>query len=165
MAENWKDVIDHAREELAQLEAEREGIDKRILQLKRIIFAASEMIQDASGSFWNIKEELDALGITEFCREIFRYQRKGMTPLEVRSALLARGIDLSRQKNIMASIHTVLKRLVAQRYLVVETAPDGGTAYRNPMPRSLFRRRRKLDAFVGKVAKSADSPVSLVSEK
>lgn len=96
------------------------------------------MIEDASASFFHIKEELDALGITEFCREVFRSTQKAMTPLEVRAALLARGIDLGRQKNIMASIHTVLKRLVAQRYLVIETAADGGTAYRNPMPRPTF---------------------------
>jgi hypothetical protein len=165
MAENWKKVIENAREELAQLEAQREGIDKRMLQLKRIIFAASQMIEDASGSFSSIKEELDALGITEFCREIFHYERKALTPREVRSGLLARGMDLSGQKNIMASIHTVLKRLVAQGYLVVETAPDGGTAYRNPMALSEIHRRKKLKSFVGKRAEVVPSPGSSNSPK
>ncbi|MGO8731823.1 MAG: hypothetical protein ACLQVM_03405 [Terriglobia bacterium] len=143
MSENWGKVIINARDQLARLEAQREGIDNRILQLKRIIAAASGMVEDDSELASAIRKEIDALGITEHCREIFKGTRRCLTPLQIREELSAKGMDLSKQKNIMASIHTVMKRLVAKGEVLVERASDGGTVYRSRYPHALTQATRK----------------------
>jgi hypothetical protein len=145
MSEDWARVIANARDELASLEAQREGIDARILRLKRIIIAASPMVEDGNSALTAaFQKEMDALGITEHCREILKGTRRALTPLQIRAALSASGTDLTRQKNIMASIHTVMKRLAAKGEVIVETAPDGGTAYRSAALFQLARPKRRV---------------------
>jgi hypothetical protein len=137
MAQDWKKVVDDARAEIEALEIRREDINKRIAQLKRIILAGEPLSQpEYTGLADTLILEAEAQGITEACREVLRSSGKFMSPLAVRSALEAKGLDLSKQKNAMASIHTVLKRLKEKHEVIARTGMDGGTVYRsNPLHR------------------------------
>ena len=134
MAQDWKAVLENARAELADLEIQREAIEKRIGQIKRTILATEPLAIEATrlqgiGSDAAMAE-IQAMGITDACREVLRSAGKSLAPLEVRDALVARGVDLSAQSNAMASIHAVLKRLHEQGQVRVVTSKDGGTLYK-----------------------------------
>lgn len=156
MAQDWKQVVENAREELAKLEIQREGIEQRIAQLKRIILATSPLVSQDSGIFGmsdSLIIDFQASGITNSCRDVLRLANRPLTPLEVRDALARNGLDLTNQKNAMASIHTVLKRLKEQGDVKVTTPSDGGTAYQ--WIRRFPRLRRHHQQAVLKGAMSA----------
>lgn len=145
MAVDAKKTIEDARADIATLEIQREAIDKRIEQLKRSILAL-EPLAEEDGRLRGLGvesfiTEIDALGITDSCREILHSSARALTPLEVRDALAARGIDLTKHKNAMASVHAILKRLKAQGQVRILTSKDGGTAYK--WKRAYFPRLRR----------------------
>ena len=136
---DWKKVVEDAQAEIETLEIRREDIEKRIQHLKRTIVAAEPLAMLTGTGANEFLVGLEAEGITDACRQVLRASGKWMTPLAVRSALEANGLDLSKQANAMASIHTVLKRLKAKGEVKVARDSDGGTVYR--WRASLFRRR------------------------
>ena len=139
MAQDWNKVIEDSRTEIESLEIKREAINKRIAHLKQAILVAQSLAKD-SDTYSALTVEIDVVGITDSCREVLKASDKWMSPLAVRSALESKGLDLSKQRNAMASIHTVLKRLKAQGDAVSGTASDGGTIYK--WRKSLFKARR-----------------------
>jgi hypothetical protein len=149
MAQDWKQIVEDARTEIELLEIQREDIDRRIARLKKVILATIPMIPDLEGIGGGLlRFEIETAGITDACRKVLQASGKWMSPLAVRDALGRNGLDLSSQKNAMASIHAVLKRLREKHEVRAQTGVDGGTVYKwraNP-----FRRR----AFVGAARKS-----------
>lgn len=149
MAQDWKQVVEDARAEIEALEIRREDIEKRIAQLKRVVLAGEPLSQpEYTGLADTLVRELEAQGITDACREALRGSGKFMSPLEVRALLEAKGLDLSKQKNAMASIHTVLKRLKEKGEVISRTGTDGGTLYRS-RPRSAPHRVRRRTLSLG----------------
>jgi hypothetical protein len=65
--------------------------------------------------------------MTDSIRAVFReVYPKGLTPTQVRDKLIANGFDLSTQANPMASIHSVIKRLLTAGE--IEPWTDGAPA-------------------------------------
>jgi len=130
VAQDWKKVVEDARAEIEELEIRNEAIVKRIAQLKRIILAGEPLSQPESAQVLSgLASEWESFGITDACREVLRTSGKFMSPLAVRAGLEAKGFDLTKQTNAMASIHTVLKRLKGKGEVVSRTGADGGTVY------------------------------------
>jgi len=69
-------------------------------------------------------------GITDACRTVFRAAEKPLLPLQVKTRVEALGFP--PQSNLLASVHTVIRRLVAANE-VEEVNPESGNgpiAYR-----------------------------------
>jgi hypothetical protein len=52
-----------------------------------------------------------------------------MTPTEVRDELVRTGFDIQGRANIMAEVHTILKRLAAQKRRIEAIEKDGSAYY------------------------------------
>jgi hypothetical protein len=106
MAQNYKAELEKARQELDQLLMDAELTQNLIAKQKRKIAALSELADVAEDS----APPLGLVeGITDAVRTVFRAAEKPLNPAEVRTKVEALG--LPPQKNILASIHTVIRRL------------------------------------------------------
>jgi hypothetical protein len=110
-----------ALQELVALGMKRKEIDRDMAKLRQLIRANADMLPDQEGAtFLEDAESSEERGFTDSIRQLIRLNSSGFTPTELRDALTAEGFDLSSQSNVMASIHSVLKRLVKNREVVTE---------------------------------------------
>jgi len=116
MTAHYRNQINECMAEIARLAQEKQGLDRRIGKLQQIVKANADMLSDAEKEsvLLALDDALPPTGFTQAIRfELRRAGQRGLTPKEMRAALINRGIDLHSQSNPLASIHTVLKRLVA----------------------------------------------------
>src|SRR5271165_4630297 len=116
MTAPYRNQINDCMAEIAQLVQEKQSLDRRIGKLQQIVIANADMLSDAEKEsvLLALDDALPPTGFTQAIRfELRRAGQRGLTPKEMRAALINRGIDLHSQSNPLASIHTVLKRLVA----------------------------------------------------
>lgn len=107
----YKEAIRAATEELNEV-LERHRKDKeRIAQLRASILSLSRLCGDIP--YDDLTEMLQEPGLTDAIRGVFQESGKELTPVEVRQELLLSGYNLSEYNNVLASIHTTLKRLVS----------------------------------------------------
>ena len=118
--------------ELNRMEHERNDLETRIAKQKKIVAALAELSRTDDDS-----PDLTGLvdGVTDACRTVLRAAEAPLLPIEVRDRVQALG--LPPQSNLLASVHTVIRRLVAANE-VEEVNPEGGSgpvAYRwkNPL--------------------------------
>ena len=129
MASEYRQALNVARAELEKLEEQREETDNRIAQLKQTIVSLATLCKDKTFlAAW--AKDIEAAGITENCREVLRAAPIALTPLEVKDGLLKMGLDASKYTNLLASIHSVLKRLVESREARPVDCEDGTVAYK-----------------------------------
>jgi hypothetical protein len=103
-----KDDLLKEQQALGQCYRQQEAHEKKILGLRATIAALSRMLDE------EFIEE-DAMGLTDAIREVFRSLGQGnLIPTEVRSRLEMLGYDTSKYGNVMASVHTIVNRLVSQ---------------------------------------------------
>ena len=113
----YKKALEAARDELQQLYSQQEDIGKRIAQLRKTIAHLAELCDEHDGGIdaenpFALDLLFGNMGLTEACREVVRAaDPDGLTPVEVKEGLRKMGFDMSGYTNILASIHTVLKRL------------------------------------------------------
>jgi len=157
-SQQYKQSLDAACSELEALIEQREEIDIRISQLKQAIVALSplgreEKPQSSLGidiRAFNI--EVQAMGITESCREALKSVAHALTPLEVKARIVQLKPQFAQQKNLMASVHTVLKRLVVSNEAAQRTTNEGDVAYawiHRRFPR--LHRHRRLKQMANKL--------------
>jgi hypothetical protein len=106
MTHNYKAELEEARQKLSELLAFSEDLQDQIAKQKRRVAALSELA--------DVAEDSDAPlglveGMTDAVRTVFRSAEKPLNPAEVRTRVEALG--LPAQKNILASVHTVIRRL------------------------------------------------------
>lgn len=166
MEQDWGKIVENSKAEIEALEIQREDIDRRIARLKKVILAAEPMIPDLAGlgGGW-LRLEVEAAGITDACRKVLEASGKWMSPLAVRDALEVNGMDLSRQKNAMASIHAVLKRLKDKNELRAMMGSDGGTVYQWKRKRTLHftRRHSFLGAATNSIANTSNETLAAMA--
>jgi hypothetical protein len=130
-------VLGQAKNDLLDLQGQlgeclrkQEFIEARIQGLRQTVAALSKLLGQ------EFVEE-DALGLTDAIRDAFRAKvGSSMTAVEVRSVLESLGYDISKYGNFMASVHTVIKRLIAKGEIrEVGTRGDGKPVYSAPAPR------------------------------
>lgn len=103
---NYKADFAKASRELEQLLAQREEIETQIAKQKRKVAALHELAEpDEEGLA--VTGLVD--GITDACRVVFRAFDKPLLPVEVRDRVQSLG--LPPQANLLASIHTTIRRM------------------------------------------------------
>jgi hypothetical protein len=115
-ASDYKEMADKILAELESLEIQQEETERRIARLKQALIGLTPLAEEAILSFMDmttINAEIDAMSITDATRQIFQAAKTPLAPTEIKQQLLNMGKELSGQKNVMASIHSLLKRLVA----------------------------------------------------
>src|SRR5271165_2505377 len=116
MTAHYRNQINECMAEIARLAQEKQGLDRRIGRLQQIVRANADMLFDAEKEsvLLALDDALPPTGFTQAIRfELRRAGQRGLTPKEMRAVLSNRGVDLRSQSNPLASIHTVIKRLVA----------------------------------------------------
>jgi len=113
--------------ELHRMTEEREKLETQIARQKKRVAALAELarLDDEDPSATVLVD-----GITDACRTVLRGAERPLYPIEVSQRVEALG--LAPQKNLLASVHTVLKRLVTSNQ-AAEVPPQSGSgpiAYR-----------------------------------
>jgi hypothetical protein len=142
MSANYRYTLDKAIAELTNLMEQREKLDEtrealhqRIMKLRSAVRGLGSLCDVE-----NVEEEYRSLfpdeftdtdvGLTDAIRKVLAsHEDAYLSPVFIRDRLADVGFDIQTHKNILASIHTVLKRLQRQG----EVAPwtrEGRTAYK-----------------------------------
>lgn len=110
MPRAYKAELEQERKVLGTLLREREEIETRIAKQQTRVAALAALSEQS--------EEVDAMaemelgGLTNACRTAFRAAgNRGLMPTEVRGALEQLRFPTRTRKNMLASIHTVVRRL------------------------------------------------------
>lgn len=104
--------------------SERAQLETKIAKQKKRVAALYELVQaDDDGPALSGLVE----GISDACRVVLRASEKPMTPAEVRDGV--QGLGLPAQANLLASVHTTLKRMKYAREVreVTKSLGSGGT--------------------------------------
>lgn len=139
----YKQALEKALEELSdvmsqreELDSQREELDHRIIQLRKGVFGLTAIAGIETDEVAKTHPDLfpDLLnpdvGFTDAVRDVLKAHRSyHMSPIEVRNSLRIKGFDLSKYKNVLASIHTILKRLQESREVDV-MAREGKSLYK-----------------------------------
>jgi hypothetical protein len=125
MAHNYKTELEEACRELGEMLAFAEQFQDQIAKQKRKVAALSELadVSEDSPAPLGLVE-----GITDAVRTVFRSAEKPLNPAEVRTRVEALG--LPAQKNILASIHTIIRRLLESKEIEVVGDIQFGGGYR-----------------------------------
>jgi transposase len=117
MTREYKHAYNKAKQELLERLKKRDQLDQEIRKLKQ----SAKTLAELTGAD---PEEVDKLlltegfgldprlGFTDAIRRLLRIHREALHPIEIRDDLLKMGIGRD-QVNLLSSIHTVLRRLVA----------------------------------------------------
>jgi hypothetical protein len=122
-ATEYKTMAVKIKTELEALEIQQEDIERRIARLKQALVGLIPLSEPPNDSY--ILDYLNEMTLTDAARQIIQAAGKPLTPTEIKQQLLNMGKDLSGQKNTMASIHSLLKRLAAAGE--IETRDNGLT--------------------------------------
>jgi chromosome segregation ATPase len=135
--QEYKQMLNNMRKELEALLEQQEETEQKIAQLKQAIMSFAPLAKESGSGF--LDQLGQTIGITDNIREILQatYPKK-LSPVEIKEQLKARGADLSQHKNVMASIHSTLKRMLENEEI---TTSDEGLTYGW---RRRFHYRRKL---------------------
>jgi hypothetical protein len=110
MAREYKLELERERRALANLFRQREDLETKIARQQTRV-AALGALCDESREVEKMTE-MDLGGFTNACRTAFRAAgNRGLMPTEVRGALDQLGFPTRTHKNVLASIHTVIRRL------------------------------------------------------
>ena|SRR5438270_7789057 len=123
MFEQVKKEIAERREELGAYIAKTQALEDQIIGLQ----------QTAAGLAKTLGEQYtaeDELGLTDAIRRAFKQNEgRDFTALEVRDELESMGCDLKKYGNVMASIHSVIKR-IQDKDIWHASTKNGKPAYR-----------------------------------
>jgi hypothetical protein len=133
----FKSELTEAKDKLQLLLIELDELQTRIAKQKRMVAALTELfdIDEDSGPPVGL-----VTGITDACRTVIRGAEKPLLPIEIRRRVEHFGVP--DQRNLPASVHTVIRRLVEAND-VVPVAPDNGSGplrYQWASPRRKSRR-------------------------
>ena len=107
--ERFKQLLDAAQDELLDAVTQRNSLEFRIRKLHDDIVHLAALCGEQA------EDPIKDLGLTDAIRYVLSHAKEGpvklLTPIDIKAALSARGLDVSQYSNVMASIHTVLRRL------------------------------------------------------
>ena len=168
--ETYGKALDRAQKELGELLAQEVELTTRIARLKQTIAGLSQLCGEAAPaalpdfSMAAILRELktpqgkltallglaaflsagNKLGLGDACIEVLKAADGPLTPEEVKEGLIVIGYDTASSANILASIHTTLRRMVESKE-VQESTKDGKKAY-ELTTKLLMRRSKEFEA-------------------
>ncbi len=120
-----KELLEAAQDELVEAFKQRETLDHRISVLQKDVTHLAGLCDE------EVEDPVKQMGLTDAVRYVLGQRKEGaglklMTPIEIRDAIAAGGYDVSEYSNIMASIHTILRRL-RKKGEVMSSAMKGGS--------------------------------------
>lgn len=146
---DYRRALAAAVSECERLTAERQQIDGRLGELAQTVATLSRLCGLTPTAPW---------GLTDACRTVLRNAGQPMSPAEIRDRLSVVGVDLSRYSNVLAALHTTLKRLAeAGELAAVETGPRK-TAYlwkRAPGTATRILQEARINAAVARSQRRA----------
>jgi hypothetical protein len=106
VTKNYVADLQHALRDLLMMASEREQLEKKIAKQKKRVAALYELAQTDEDvvPLPNLTE-----GLTDACRIALRAIDVAMTPSQIRDHV--QGLGVPSQTNLLASIHTTLKRM------------------------------------------------------
>jgi hypothetical protein len=125
--DNYKQLLEDMRKRLSDLLEQQEDTEQEIAQLKQAILSIAPLAKEKlEHGIWDIFG-INSRSITETIREILQAAYpKRLSPVEIRDQLKNRKLDLSQHRNVMASIHSTLKRMFDNEEIVTD---DEGLTY------------------------------------
>lgn len=130
MNQDYKKAHQAVQQEMAEIEEQRRLLDQRYARLKQTSFGLETLMEDETASRSNVMvTTLPVVGLTDACRHALKVAQSPRTAAEVRDWLEGSGYDLSDQENALASIHTILKRLVTSGEAEAGTNSAGKVSY------------------------------------
>jgi hypothetical protein len=145
----YRQQISRALHELVEWGEKRKEAEQQMTKLRQLIVANANFLpEDERGIFVRQAEESVPSGFTDNIRHLFRVHfPKALTPVMLRQELLDAGIDLSAQSNPLASIHSVIRRLLdadeIERYGKLE---NGAYRWKEEHPlRAISRKPKSSD--------------------
>ncbi len=112
----YEKTLKSLNEDLRDRLSERIQINGEIARLRRTIAAMERMLAgDAS-------DQREKKGLTASIGSILK-RSDWLTPMEIRDELKKAGIDAGAYQNMLAEVHTILKRLVASGKVEVNAKP------------------------------------------
>jgi hypothetical protein len=118
-SQGYRLALDAAIKEYEDLAQQKHALDDRLAQLGQTVGSLTRLLGLAPTV---------PLGLTDACRMILR-RGEPMTAVEVRNRLSAIGIDMSKYANVLAAVHTILKRLNASGEVRFMTNAEGRHQY------------------------------------
>lgn len=122
--------------EREELESMRKLLDQRIEKLRQVAVGlggiCGENIDTIGGKWPELINDRapEITGLTDAIREVLSmHSEHYLSPIHIRDFLTDMGFDTGKYKNVLASIHTVLKRLRSQKE-VVDTSSEGKVVYK-----------------------------------
>lgn len=112
---DYQRAFSAAKHDLAELLHRRQTIDQRIARLVPLLKElATQCDAKVPSELWHdaAPENIRSMGITDAVRLALKTSPRPMRPKEVAEQLEKWGFGVSEYSNVLASIHTILKRLV-----------------------------------------------------
>jgi hypothetical protein len=110
MTRGYKAELERERGALADLFRQREDLETKIARQQTRVAALGALCDESKEV--EKMTEMDLGGFTNACRTAFRAAgNRGLMPTEVRGALEQLRFPTRTHRNILASIHTVIRRL------------------------------------------------------
>ena len=151
MSRSYSETIAALKEELLELEERRsdftaqlEKTNKRIAQVIESINSLTRLEPGKVAQL--IGDPASQSGLSAAVRQVFRADPGWLYPTEVRDRLANSGYDISQHSNILASVHTCLKRL-AEADEIGSKEIEGKLAYGKPPSLSGSLVTRQLPDF------------------
>lgn len=113
---SYRKALKDARAELQGLFREREELERRIARARQGVIALARLCEPDIDAPRDIKQALvegESMGLTSAIRTVLMASRIPLDPLAIRNELEGVGYDIGASPNTLVSIHTILKRLVA----------------------------------------------------
>jgi len=114
---DFKKSLESAKIELSHLQHELGECLKKQAHLEKKIVAVRQMIVGFSDALGEKFIEEDSLGLTDAIRQAYKTAGSKLAPTEVKDRLESIGYDTSKYGNMMASVHSIINRLVTQGQL------------------------------------------------
>ncbi|HEV3419533.1 MAG TPA: hypothetical protein VG075_04460 [Candidatus Acidoferrum sp.] len=102
---NLLNTLEAAQEELLKLTDDREKIERRMNQLQNDIVHLAALCRK------EVEDPIKQLGLTDAIRYIFSRENRPLDKQQV-AAILEKSYDVDAYKNLLANVHTIVRRLV-----------------------------------------------------
>lgn len=133
------DELTRVMSEREELDSKRDVLDSRIFKLREAVLGLAGLCDLAEVEVYQQWSELfpdrnaPDVGFTDAIRAVFKANPEYFhSPVWIRNSLEASGFEVAKYKNVLASIHSILKRMKAKNE-IIEGNREGRPVYRmNP---------------------------------
>ncbi len=108
--ETYRQAYEAARQELLQHLKKRERLEQKIRDLADTLKALRKVCDADTQEIESFAGNDSSLGFTDAIRRQLYIQQRPLSPTEIRDELVKSGVGRG-QSNLLASIHTVLRRM------------------------------------------------------